>query len=135
MPRMIYAICYVSDASKELKNEDLRLLYKQTIQNNQRSQITGVLIYKDGSFFQILEGEKQTLISLFEKIKEDTRHSHILTLFSKESVRVFEDYQTGFSIVDSYEGLESLRSFLADKRDISTTSACVEGIIKSVLKV
>lgn len=135
MSPMIYAICYVSDASMELKNEDLTLLYEQTVQNNYRLDVTGVLIYKDGSFFQILEGKKQTLISLFEKIKMDTRHSHVITLFSKESVRIFEDYQTGFSIVDSYEGLESLRSFLADKRDISTTSACVEGIIKSVLKV
>ncbi|WP_128762888.1 BLUF domain-containing protein [Leeuwenhoekiella aestuarii] len=33
-------------------------LYEQRVQNNYRLQVTGVLIYKDGSFFQILEGEQ-----------------------------------------------------------------------------
>ncbi|MCC4213063.1 BLUF domain-containing protein [Leeuwenhoekiella parthenopeia] len=131
---MMYAICYVSDERKELNKEDLILLYEQTVYNNYREQITGVLIYKDGSFFQVLEGEHQIITSLFDKIKKDKRHMNVITLFKRESDRVFDDYLTGFSIVDNYQGLESLRIFLADKRAVSTTSACVESIIKSYLK-
>lgn len=130
----MYSICYVSDERKELKKEDLILLYEQTVQNNNKEQITGVLIYKDGSFLQVLEGDKKVISSLFVKIKKDRRHHNVITLFSRESSRVFDDYQTGFSIIHNYNGLESLRAFLADKRVISTNSACVESILKSFLK-
>lgn len=131
---MMYSICYVSDERKELKKEDLILLYEQTVQNNNKEQITGVLIHKDGSFFQVLEGDKNVITTLFKKIKKDRRHKNVITLFTRESIRVFENYQTGFSIVHDYNGLESMRVFLADNRAISTTSACVESIIKTFLK-
>ena len=130
----MYTLCYVSNESDEINDENLLLLYEQTVENNHKEQITGVLLYKDGNFFQVLEGKQKTIKALFEKIKRDKRHTNLIVLFSKPSSRVFNHYHTGFSIIHNNEGLESLRNFLVNRKNISTTSACVAGIVKMFLK-
>lgn len=44
---------------------------------NAEQQICGVLYYAQGSFFQCLEGEKDAVEALFEKIKKDPRHNQV----------------------------------------------------------
>jgi hypothetical protein len=39
-----------------------------------------LLLYQDGTFMQALEGEKEVLTDLFEKISHDRRHHHIIRL-------------------------------------------------------
>lgn len=44
---------------------------------NAEQQICGVLYYAQGAFFQCLEGEKNAVEALFEKIKMDPRHKQV----------------------------------------------------------
>jgi len=56
---MRYAISYVSTATKDLKqNEIEKILYSSEKQNN-IDNITGLLLFSEGNFFQVIEGKKE----------------------------------------------------------------------------
>jgi hypothetical protein len=63
-----------------------------------------MLLYDDGSFLQVLEGPRQAVETLFEKIKADRRHEQIVLLSSREiEEREFSDWQMGFVRLDRLE--------------------------------
>ncbi len=80
---MRYAVCYVSTASENIKEEDIRDLLKCTVRYNNDHDIRGILLYADGNFFQILEGEKKLVEEIFEDIKMDPRHRNIIQVVGK----------------------------------------------------
>lgn len=48
--------------------------------NNERSGITGLIIYSDTSFLQFLEGPHAAVEALFSKIKHDARHRGVIVV-------------------------------------------------------
>src|SRR5271157_3412409 len=64
---------------------DLARMLEESRTRNQARGITGVLILVDGVFFQILEGEKDTVINLMESIKRDPRHSGVKVYRERET--------------------------------------------------
>ncbi|WP_227511766.1 BLUF domain-containing protein [Psychrobacter sp. ENNN9_III] len=66
-----------------------------SIKNNKDDNITGVLCYGNGYFFQCVEGSEQVLTNLKNRLLLDDRHKDIQTLeFSEISERGF----TGWSL-------------------------------------
>lgn len=66
--------------------------------NNQKYQITGLLLYKAPLFMQLLEGPKETVEQLFDTIKQDPRHSDVSGLIKGDiQRRTFPDWQMGFA--------------------------------------
>ncbi|CED83241.1 BLUF domain [Phaffia rhodozyma] len=47
--------------------------------------ITGLLMYRDGQFVQFLEGRKQDVLDLYERISGDPRHYNVTTLFQRDT--------------------------------------------------
>lgn len=47
---------------------------------NARLGITGLLVFRDGTFMQLLEGPQAVVEALFRKIKADERHYALVTL-------------------------------------------------------
>ena len=131
---MIHTLCYVSHERAHLDKASLNEIFKKTMQYNAEKQITGVLLYKEGSFFQVLEGEKEELLCLMEKIKKDSRHHDLILIFDKPSHRIFNTYKTGFSVIDKGEELERLKEYLSEKKDILSSSASINGIIQSFIR-
>lgn len=70
-------LMYVSDAVELFTDDDLDSLLETSRRNNRASQVTGMLVYHQGSFIQILEGEKSAVETVFEKICADPRHQNI----------------------------------------------------------
>ena len=64
---------------------------------NQGQSITGVLIFVDGAFLQILEGEKKDVFDLMERIQRDPRH-HDIKVFYEEEVdeRAFASWSMAY---------------------------------------
>ena len=90
-------IVYVSIASKDLNELDLELLLKDIRSKNQEKKITGLLLYNNGSFIQVIEGEKETIQSVFSIIKNDLRHSNVVKLHEDNiEKRAFPDWCMGF---------------------------------------
>ncbi len=61
---MLFHLICVSTAVVPMRDKDLvELLHSCRLQNG-RSNITGMLLYKDGHFMQVLEGEESMIMNV-----------------------------------------------------------------------
>ena len=133
----MYRIIYLSSAVTEFSEEEISSLLIQSRKYNSEHSITGVLLYIEGDFLQVIEGEKKIIKQLFEKINLDPRHKGVICVFDgaiKE--RNFKDWSMGFCALD-YENLRHVsgyetfdRTNLFDSTD-KTASVFLELFIKS----
>jgi hypothetical protein len=97
---------YVSSAIKPFSQTELLDLLAQSRDNNTSLGITGMLLYKDGNFMQVLEGEEETVQALIAKIAHDPRHrGMIILLRGPLEERQFPDWSMGFHDLNSAEVL------------------------------
>ena len=97
MNKPLHQILYVSTATMELSPEELEVILLSARRNNTANQITGMLLYKNGGFMQVLEGEEETLRVTFERICQDSRHKGVLTLLDQPiEQRDFADWAMSF---------------------------------------
>lgn len=93
----MYQIVYVSAATQVFSKSDLLDLLAVAHETNQRLGVTGMLLYKDGDFIQLLEGEEAVVKKLLAKICEDPRHHTVIVLLEREvPERLFPDWSMGF---------------------------------------
>ena len=103
----MYFILYTSGASEQCSSEDINSILEVSRRNNPSNSVTGLLIYKKPSFLQYLEGPEQAVTALYEKIKNDKRHSSIETIKDREiDARVFPDWEMGFAGEDDLQPLK-----------------------------
>ncbi|CAM4264418.1 BLUF domain-containing protein [Gillisia hiemivivida] len=111
---MRYAISYVSSVNSNLTEDDILKVLKYTRNWNNEHGITGILLYSDGNFFQVLEGEKEILKSLLSRIIKDKRHTNVMVIFEKEgSETKFDDYQSDFISLDTRFQSENIEMYLS----------------------
>ncbi|HZH69278.1 MAG TPA: BLUF domain-containing protein [Flavobacteriaceae bacterium] len=77
---MLKYLAYVSRQSFILSNDDISQLLETCRTNNSNANITGMLIYFDGTFVQFIEGPENNIDQLFQKIKKDKRHQDVVLL-------------------------------------------------------
>lgn len=100
----MFFLVYVSSAVRPFSRSELEDLLATSRDNNARAGITGMLLYKDGNFMQVLEGEEGAVRALYDKIGDDPRHRGEITLregFTEE--RQFPDWSMGFRDLQSPE--------------------------------
>lgn len=99
---------YASAAIKDFSKEELFNLLETSRENNEKLDVTGMLLYHQGSFFQVLEGKKCVVESLFNKIAKDKRHDMVLKLIVEPiEFRDFEGWTMGHAHV-SEEDIKSI---------------------------
>jgi hypothetical protein len=112
------SLLYVSSASRLLTETELVELLRVSRENNQRDDITGMLLYKGGNFMQVIEGPEEAVRKLYDKILRDSRHSGIMTLLEEQiQDRSFPNWSMGFQNLDKFspEELEGFTPFLNEK--------------------
>ena len=63
-----------------------------------------MLLYKDGHFMQVLEGDEQNVLRVFADIRKDQRHKNVDTLRTEHiQHRNFPDWSMGFVNVDDLD--------------------------------
>lgn len=67
-------LSYVSKATQDMGLSSLVHLFDVSFNWNQSHDLTGVLFYENGHFAQILEGRREDVILIWEKIQTDYRH-------------------------------------------------------------
>ncbi|MGK0386464.1 MAG: hypothetical protein ACI849_001081 [Patiriisocius sp.] len=119
---MIHTICYSSKAVDNLQEEGLESIYNKTYTNNSIRNVTGILLFELGNFFQVLEGEKDIIMPLYEeKIKKDPRHHSIFEIINKPKQKaLFLDYRTDFNIIRTPEQLAMIDTYLKEHK-VSTS--------------
>lgn len=100
----MFYLVYASSAARPFSEPDLSDLLATSRENNRRADITGMLLYKDGNFMQVLEGEEGAVRELYGKIGTDPRHKgEIILLQGVADGRQFPDWSMGFRDLDSPE--------------------------------
>lgn len=93
----IYHLSYVSTSCDCLKYDDIKAILESSNKNNKPSNITGILVYCNKHFFQIIEGNKQDVIELFETIAIDRRHDNVIKIQEGErEKRQFQNWNMAF---------------------------------------
>lgn len=76
----MYYLVYTSEARRSMSEKDLEQLLIQSQRNNTKYGVTGLLLYSDMKFIQVIEGEKQDILNLYDNIKLDIRHNNVSVL-------------------------------------------------------
>lgn len=88
----------MSSATKPFSDEELQELLAKSRKNNVINGITGLLLYIDKDFLQVLEGEKDDVLKLYHKIEKDGRNSSVIPVFRCDvEERQFASWDMGFS--------------------------------------
>lgn len=100
----MYSLVYVSSATAPFSKSELVELLAECHENNTKTGLTGILLYKDGNFMQVLEGEKDIVTSVLARIERDPRHKGIITLYDEDiSERQYPDWTMAFRDLNSPE--------------------------------
>jgi len=108
---MLCHLVYVSSAVKPLSETDLADLLRQARERNERNYITGMLLYKDSRFIQLLEGHEGNVLKIYRSIQKDERHTNVQQLWLQYvQYRDFPDWTMGFTNVDKKD-VSTLRGY------------------------
>ncbi|WP_051336382.1 BLUF domain-containing protein [Aquimarina latercula] len=109
---MLYTISYVS-TSAELSDFQINELLHITKLKNEDLGITGILMYSDQNFFQIIEGQKKVIKSLYQKIEKDIRHFNLIRILDRSiNIPSFTSFQSTYTIVNREKDYSDLQQFL-----------------------
>jgi len=97
-------LAYASAATRQFGPTDLAQLLAKAGSHNLQAGITGMLLYIDGSFFQVLEGDAQVVHKLYDKIQVDPRHCQAIKLIEEPiDQRTFSQWSMGYARVTRTE--------------------------------
>ncbi|MEO8324810.1 MAG: phosphate-starvation-inducible PsiE family protein [Nitrospirota bacterium] len=115
-------ITYLSSATRAMSQGDLEDILRTARENNARLGITGMLLYGNKTFIQILEGEEGVVDELVNTIKRDPRHTNFQILKKKPiEQHEYADWSMGFKRVsgEDFVAVKGLEDF--EEKNFNTT--------------
>ncbi len=135
MSESLIHLAYISQATTLMDDSQLERLLEKARENNLEKDITGMLLYSDGAFLQIIEGTENNLNDTYDIIVQDNKHHRITQLFKKPiTERDFGDWTMGYRRLSSddigdipgmnhiLEGTESLEDYILSSKDSAATT-------------
>jgi|LNFM01.1.fsa_nt_gb hypothetical protein len=113
-------IVYSSAARANLGEDELKTILERARVRNARRDLTGMLLFRDGVFIQLLEGSEVEVDLVFESIRRDPRHHRVTTLVDEPiTQRAFESWAMAFKVpqrsqLDATGGLPRKRTSMID---------------------
>lgn len=96
----MHHIIYGSRAVRPFSDEDLLTLLLQARSHNLLHDISGALVYSNGQFMQVIEGDQQALADLYERLLRDPRHTQLVKYADKAIAgRSFSEWSMAFQPV------------------------------------
>jgi Sensors of blue-light using FAD len=90
-------LLYVSNTASEIVPGDLDDILTASRRNNALIGVTGLLLFIDGGFLQMLEGEEIAVRTLYARIAVDRRHVNPRLMLDREMpARAFPGWSMGF---------------------------------------
>ncbi len=142
----MHMILYISDLNSQLcgvgappnladVSQILNSIQQQAEAFNASLDITGVLFFWDGSFFQVLEGAESAVKQLFRRIEKDPRHCHVRCLIDQ---RCFSSWRmrcinlNADQVFDKTELIEMLQAY---RETFKPTSKSLLSVIRHTLPI
>lgn len=98
MKAKLFALTYLSRATRDLLPEELDSILLQARLFNASEQVTGVLLYGDDRFFQLLEGSEASVRKAFDRVCRAQAHEGIRVLSEGPiEERFFDSWHMGFT--------------------------------------
>jgi hypothetical protein len=96
----MYYIIYLSAGANWFSETELNSLLATANKHNLRNNITGLLLYADGNFIQLLEGEESAVQETYKRIALDQSHRGITEIASGPlETRIFPEWAMGFKSI------------------------------------
>ena len=109
---MDHCIVYTSSSVGLFQEDDLLAILHQSRKNNSESGITGVLLYVNGSIIQVLEGRKEAIESLYQRIVQDGRHTGVTRIINCAiKQRLFANWTMGYQTITTRQ-LDNIETVL-----------------------
>jgi len=107
----MFQIAYVSSAVAKFTRPQLCELLERSRAKNDRLEITGLLLYQDGNFMQVVEGPEAKVRELYHTVSQDPRHRDVFTLLEENlPERGFPNWAMAFHDVD-HDGAITIPGF------------------------
>jgi hypothetical protein len=91
------AIAYLSRTNKDFSQSDISTLLVSARNNNAAHNVTGVLLYNTGFFFQYIEGCEDAITTIYERIQQARSHQILLEVFNDTVDELhFSSWHMGF---------------------------------------
>lgn len=116
---MLLSLTYFSTATVPFSDDDLVELLERSRVRNTADDLTGMMIFHDGHFVQVLEGPEAAVRATYDRIALDPRHRDlILELEDTIDERGFPDWSMGFrDLADGTEDeVEGFSTYFRDVR-------------------
>jgi predicted nucleotidyltransferase len=96
-PKDLVELSYLSEAVSDMSFLGLMRLLESARAFNQKNGVTGILLYDNQQFGQIIEGEHANVMKAWKRIQEDKRHHRVELLEIREiTERNFPDWLLRF---------------------------------------
>ncbi|QXV65038.1 BLUF domain-containing protein [Mucilaginibacter achroorhodeus] len=108
---MLYTV-YISAAATLLTTNELKdLLVKSQLRNSDFG-ITGLLLYNNGVFMGVIEGNRQYVTKLFDNIENDTNNTAVIKLAEQPiTERQFDTWTMSFK-TNGPDGLKNIQGYV-----------------------
>ncbi|WP_260235821.1 BLUF domain-containing protein [Curtobacterium sp. ZW137] len=88
---------YMSAATVPFNSSDLDEVLRTARHRNAEAGLSGLLIFKDGRFMQLLEGPREAVLERYARIVDDPRHTDVGLLVEENiHTRRFADWSMAF---------------------------------------
>lgn len=138
---MLIQLIYSSVATERMPKSKLYKILLAARSGNASLDVTGLLVFVNGVFLQILEGERDVLSTLMKKISSDPRHSNVKVLREIDvDQRTFPSWRMAYvtpSTKDlaSWAGLRSTTTVEATLEMLHSDPSRIPGVVIRLLEV
>lgn len=126
----MYQLVFASTATRLLEGSELTSLLQVFRARHEELGVTGILLYKEGSFLHILEGDKETVVSLYEVLETADYHKGLTKLMELHvPEREFSDWSMSWHqpVQDPQEMPDGYTGFMDEGRiDLRETSQALQ---------
>lgn len=103
--KTLLELIYISEVAPATTIANIAEVLVEARTKNAARGISGVLIFDGNRFMQLFEGESNTVMQLFRRIEQDTRHINVRWLHDAViEQRQFASFQSGYWYDDSEHG-------------------------------
>jgi uncharacterized membrane protein (DUF373 family) len=109
-------LAYASTSTRDWTPDELLSLLTECQTKNTDNNLTGILLYANETFFQVLEGEELTVNKVYDSIKKDPRHKDCTVIDTQPiKERAFPYWSMGFEKIDTSDlhNIKGMSDFFA----------------------
>lgn len=126
-------LIYTSVETEQVSIAELESILFVSRKNNTEADITGMLLYREGSFIQVLEGPKSAVEDTYSIIQKDKRHRNVSKLYeSNIAHRDFPNWAMAFNgfEADAIEGMSDFLHPFRSKDEVTISNGSAKLLLK-----